>query len=121
MDSKGFIDYYAVLNVKPGASLGDIKRAYREMAHLCHPDMTGYPGAEDFMLIRKAYETLSGAGRRVYDVELWARLNVGVRPAVQHDLRFVSARIRKRKWWEDPLKSGRVDALMAMWKRCSRP
>jgi curved DNA-binding protein CbpA len=117
MVNKSFIDYYAVLNVKPGASMGDIKRAYREMALLCHPDRTGEAGAEDFMLIRKAYETLSGVGRRVYDMELWSRLNVGVRPTAQHDLRFVSARIRKRKWWEDPLKSSRVDALMRGWSR----
>lgn len=117
MTNEGFIDYYAVLNVKPGACVGDIKRAYREMALLCHPDRTGVDGAEDFMLVRKAYETLSGEGRRVYDMELWSKLNVGERPIAQHDLRFVSARIRKGKWWEDPLKSSRVDALMRGGKR----
>lgn len=72
------------------------------------------------MLVRKAYETLSGEGRRVYDMERLASLNAGVHPPAQHDLRFVSARIWKRKWGEDPLKSSRVDALMAVWKRCSR-
>lgn len=117
MGKMSFIDYYAVLNVKPGASLGDIKRAFHEMALLSHPDMAGENGAEDFMLIRKAYETLSGAGRREYDMKMLARLNVGVHRPVQHDLRFVSERIRKRKWWEDPLKSGWVDEMIKSLKR----
>lgn len=112
MVKKTFIDYYAVLNVKPGARPEEIKRAYRELALLCHPDRTGEARAEAFMLIRKAYETLSGEGRSAYDMEMRARRNAGAGLPARHDMRFVSARIRKRKWWEDPLKSNRVNALM---------
>jgi curved DNA-binding protein CbpA len=113
MVEKTFMDYYAVLNVKPGARPGEIKRAYRELALLCHPDRAGEAGAEAFMLIRKAYETLSSQElRRVYDMETRARRNADAGSPARHDMRFVSARIRKRKWWEDPLKSSRVDALL---------
>lgn len=116
MVEKEFIDYYAVLNVKPGARPGEIKRAYRELALLCHPDRAGEEGAEAFMLIRRAYETLSGEGRRVYDMEIRARRNADGVALAHHDLRFVSARIRKRKWWEDPQKLVRVNALMSSGK-----
>lgn len=112
MVEKEFIDYYAVLNVKPGARPGEIKRAYRELALLCHPDRAGEGGAEAFMLIRRAYETLSGEGRRAYDMEMRARLNEGGVTLAHHDLSFVSARIIKLKWWEDPQKLSGVNALM---------
>lgn len=112
MLERAFTDYYAVLDVKPGASLANIKRAYREKALLCHPDMVGEAGAEVFMLIKLAYETLTGKGRRAYDMELMDRRKRPEGLRVQHDLRFVSARIRKRKWWEDPLKTNGVEVLM---------
>lgn len=112
MLKRAFTDYYAVLDVKPGASLANIKRAYHEKAFLCHPDMAGESGAGVFMLVQRAYETLAGEGRREYDMKLAARRDRAEGLRVEHDLRFVSARIRKRKWWEDPLKASRVDVLM---------
>jgi DnaJ-class molecular chaperone len=105
-------DYYAALRIRPDATIGQIKRAYREMALLCHPDRVGEGGAEAFMLIRKAYETLSDASlRRAYDMESMAAENMGKPSPIQHDMRFVASRIRKRKWWEDPLKSRSVSLL----------
>lgn len=112
MLERAFTDYYAVLDVKPGASLANIKRAYHEKAFLCHPDIAGESGAGVFMLIQRAYETLAGAGRREYDMELMDRRKRAEGLQARHDLRFVSARIRKRKWWEDPLKTSGVDVLM---------
>ena len=112
MLERAFTDYYAVLDIKRDASLSDIKRAYHEKAFLCHPDMAGEAGAGVFMLVQKAYETLAGVGRRAYDMELTSRRSLAEGAPARHDMRFVSARISKRKWWEDPLKSSRVDALM---------
>lgn len=59
-------DYYAVLGVKPDTSAADIKKAYRKLAQLNHPDTNrGDPKAEDrFKEISQAYDVLSDAKKR---------------------------------------------------------
>jgi molecular chaperone DnaJ len=60
------MDFYIVLGIEPGATLGDIKRAYRRLARKFHPDIN--PGnrmaASQFRRIVEAYETLSDPERR---------------------------------------------------------
>src|SRR3984893_7717166 len=60
------MDFYVVLGLERGASLGDIKRAYRRLARRYHPDIN--PGdrmaAAQFRQIAEAYETLSDSDRR---------------------------------------------------------
>jgi DnaJ-class molecular chaperone len=53
-------DYYAVLAVARDATTQDIKRAFREIARRCHPDVAGGDptSEEQFKNARKAYETL---------------------------------------------------------------
>lgn len=53
-------DYYVVLAVARDATPQDIKRAFREIARKCHPDVAGTDPAseEQFKNARKAYETL---------------------------------------------------------------
>jgi len=62
-------DYYIVLGVSPGASPGQIKHAYRRIAKQLHPDLAGSPaGADKFMEVKEAYDTLGDAEkRRRYD------------------------------------------------------
>jgi molecular chaperone DnaJ len=59
-------DYYAVLGLQPGASVSDIKRAYRRLARRHHPGINpGDRAAEAlFQQISEAYETLVDPERR---------------------------------------------------------
>ncbi len=62
------MDYYDVLGVARGATVADIKKAYRALVKKVHPD-SGTPGdVERFRALRTAYETLSHPERRrAYD------------------------------------------------------
>uniref|UniRef100_A0A8C2TSE0 DnaJ homolog subfamily A member 1-like n=3 Tax=Neognathae TaxID=8825 RepID=A0A8C2TSE0_COTJA len=59
--------YYDLLGVRPGASLDEIKRAYRRLALRYHPDKNPSEG-ERFKQISQAYEVLSDSHKRaLYD------------------------------------------------------
>ncbi len=51
-------DAYAVLGLKPGASLQDVKKHYRNLAHLFHTDKGGM-NDEAMKLINRAHDTLT--------------------------------------------------------------
>mmetsp|Transcript_9264 Transcript_9264/g.23136 ORF Transcript_9264/g.23136 Transcript_9264/m.23136 type:complete len:453 (-) Transcript_9264:465-1823(-) len=54
------IDYFAVLGLKRGATLEEIKMAYKTLALKNHPDVSKEPNAASrFALIYEAYSTLS--------------------------------------------------------------
>jgi uncharacterized membrane protein YkvA (DUF1232 family) len=66
---KSEFDPFQILNIRSGASLNDIRHAYREMLMKYHPDRVAHLGKEFQQLahdkvieIRKAYETLCGKG-----------------------------------------------------------
>src|SRR5438477_3171007 len=60
------MDFYIVLGIERGATVGDIKRAYKRLARKYHPDIN--PGdrmaAAQFRQIAEAYETLRDPDRR---------------------------------------------------------
>src|SRR2546427_12680219 len=60
------MDFYVILGLERGATLADIKRAYKRLARRFHPDIN--PGdrmaAAQFRQIAEAYETLSDPDRR---------------------------------------------------------
>lgn len=66
--------YYGLLGVQPSASVQDIRRAYRDLSKLYHPDTTTLPASiatSKFQELNEAYATLSSPERRViYDQKI---------------------------------------------------
>ncbi len=62
-------DHYAALGVSSAATLGEIKKAFRQQAALHHPDRSTAAGAAArFRAVQEAYEILSDETRRAsYD------------------------------------------------------
>ncbi|KAF1922030.1 DnaJ domain-containing protein [Ampelomyces quisqualis] len=60
--------YYEILGleaVKTTCSDSDIKKAYRKLSLLTHPDKNGYDGADDaFKMVSKAFQVLSDADKK---------------------------------------------------------
>lgn len=65
-------DYYKTLGVNNKAALSEIKRAYRKLAVLYHPDKNPDPEAESFFKeVNEAYDVLSDSAKRMdYDFKI---------------------------------------------------
>mgnify|MGYP000306259586 FL=1 len=62
-------NYYKILEIKPSATLDEIKKAYRTLSKRYHPDMNKN-GVEQFKSINEANSVLSDpAKRKVYDTQ----------------------------------------------------
>ncbi len=57
-------DPYRILGLPQGAPLPDVKRAYRRLAKVHHPDTAGDAATQRFLVIQAAYEALVGADGR---------------------------------------------------------
>ena len=56
--------YYKILGLPEGASINEIKKAYKKMALKHHPDINSKDSAHsDFLKIQEAYEVLTGKRR----------------------------------------------------------
>ncbi|HKK41692.1 MAG TPA: DnaJ domain-containing protein [Bacteroidales bacterium] len=59
-------DYYKILELPPDPSVEDIKKAYRRLARLYHPDINHSPDAKDrFILITEAYDFLLSSHEKI--------------------------------------------------------
>jgi curved DNA-binding protein len=85
-----YTDYYATLELEPGASDADIRKAYRRLARRYHPDVSKEPDAEArFKEISEAYQTLSDPERReAYDQLGRHRAGEEFQPSAEWDSRF---------------------------------
>ncbi len=75
------LTHYDLLGLAPAASVQDIRRAYRELSKLYHPDTTALPTAiatAKFQALNEAYATLSSPERRsAYDLKIgYSRVRV---------------------------------------------
>jgi len=73
-------DYYSILELPSSASVDEIKKAYRRLAHLYHPDKNGndaYSSAR-FSDIKEAYEVLiTPAKKDQYLQQRWYMQSIG--------------------------------------------
>ena len=64
-------DYYALLEVSRNASLVQIKRSYRRLVRLYHPDVNKQAHEKRIRQLNEAYEVLSDVAKRAtYDALL---------------------------------------------------
>ncbi len=65
-------DYYKILGIEKGASLDEIKRAYRKLAKKHHPDINKHHSAtEKFKEITEAFSTLKDTQKREEYDSIW--------------------------------------------------
>lgn len=75
------LTYYELLGLRPNASVQEIRRAYRDMSKLYHPDTTELESAiavPKFQALNEAYATLSSPEKRIaYDYKIgFSRISV---------------------------------------------
>lgn len=76
------VDYYAILELSPSASLKEVKAAYRRLAHQYHPDKTNNDkyAAAQFEIVKEAYEVLTDPSRKEqYLQQRWYAHSMGQR------------------------------------------
>lgn len=75
-------DYYTILELTPSASIDEIKKSYRRLAHIYHPDKKGddpYAIAQ-FSEIKEAYEVLTNPLKKAYYLQQrWYTQSMGRR------------------------------------------
>ncbi|CAK9155013.1 unnamed protein product [Ilex paraguariensis] len=76
----GEIDFYSILGLKPSADKAMLKKQYRKMAVLLHPDKNKTVGADGaFKLVSDAWTLLSDSNKRsTYDLKRNMNLSSGV-------------------------------------------
>nr|QNJ44840.1 HSP40-4 [Agasicles hygrophila] len=80
-------DYYQILGIRKNATDDEIKKAYRKLALLYHPDKNKTPEAEEkFKAVAEAYEVLSDKKKRdIYDAHGEEGLKCGVPNGAGYD------------------------------------
>ncbi|WP_066345369.1 J domain-containing protein [Geminocystis sp. NIES-3708] len=73
--------HYGLFNLHPSASAMDIRRSYRELSKLYHPDTTNLPleeAKQQFQKLNEAYGILANPEKRsLYDLQIgYSRWNV---------------------------------------------
>ncbi|MDG2991027.1 J domain-containing protein [Candidatus Synechococcus calcipolaris G9] len=115
------LTYYQLLEVEPGCSLQELRRAYREKSKVYHPDTTTLPMAlarDRFDRLKEAYATLTNPEERLrYDRHLQTKrmirssdLGEGL-PPKSLDVEYG---LPSRPYRERPLSPGEIFALFIL-------
>jgi curved DNA-binding protein CbpA len=79
-------DYYKLLGVARTASAAEIKRAYRRLARMYHPDLNSMTRDEQIKRLNEAYEILSNVRKRAaYDNLLREALQRAEEARAEHE------------------------------------
>jgi curved DNA-binding protein CbpA len=115
--------YYGLLGLHPSASPIEIRRSYRELSKLYHPDTTNLSPAvatAKFQQLNNAYATLSNPERRIaYDLKIgYSRINAIQQPS---NFNTPASESRGKKFdsayldpTDRPLSAGEIFALFIM-------
>lgn len=94
-------DYYKLFGIAQNASEKEIKKAFRKLAHLYHPDKSKEPNAtERFQEIRTAFSILSDPySRSIYDSVLFDQESLHEYEKIKKMTAEKSAYKRKKPFW----------------------
>ncbi len=95
-----FIDHYKILKLEFGCSEVEIKRQYRKLAFILHPDKNGgsIKSEEEFKQLVNAYEILSDFNSRLkYDIEYLNYKTVENQSRVPNSTKFNSESNNQQK------------------------
>lgn len=114
--------YYQLLKVHPSVSPIEIRRAYRELSKLYHPDTTELPleeAKQKFQQLNEAYGTLANPqSRLLYDMQIgYSRWNVIQNPYNKSHSSTEKYSPNKSAYLEPherPLSAGELFALLLM-------
>lgn len=89
-------NYYTLLGVAPNASATEIKRAYRRLARVHHPDLNTQAHDEQIKRLNEAYAVLSDPQKRaIYDEQ---RRQVRLRAEIARRQREEAQREPQMTW-----------------------
>lgn len=99
-----FIDYYAILEVPRNATQEQIKRAYRRLARLYHPDVNQQVHDQRIKQLNEAYSVLGDVAKRAwYDIQILEEMRMMlIREAIRRQQeRMEQARREARMTWTE--------------------
>lgn len=100
------MDYYHILGISKNSTAGEIRRAYRKLAVIYHPDKNPDPNAESFFKeVNRAYEVLSDPQkRRAYDLGFPLSVGIPDAPPRHRDPKYRPGPRTRRKSERDELR-----------------
>ena len=92
-------DYYAVLEVSSDATTEQIKRSYRRLARLYHPDLNKQAPDTRIKQLNEAYDVLSDTAKRAaYDIQILEEKKYAIMREVIRRQREAALRDSKLTW-----------------------